>query len=270
MHIVKPYATIVNFMGLPPDQRELLQRRDFQGARRYGVDAVRFIEETGRKCYRSEGLLTAESYIPFITNRVLKDRHTQMLRFSQVVVDFMVDRGIAQEITRHGATMTPQHESQRYCNYSKGKFGTSVGFIKPTNLTPEQNIWWWKMAGQAEQNYFDGLALGLKAQLAADALPRATASLLTLCGNFQAWRHFLLTRTTTQCHPKLLNLTVEDHLREMTSETLVDPTELGDYYGVVMRYMQPSLLAQFQIVFPLLFDDIESLGAHVVNMQKTR
>jgi thymidylate synthase (FAD) len=268
MHVVQPSARIVNFMGLPPEHRGWLEAQQFDRVRPYGVEAVRFIEETGRKCYRSEGARTPESYAAFIRSHVLGSRHTQMLRFSLVVVDFMVDRGIAQEINRHAATMTPQHESQRYCNYSKGRFGNSVGFIRPTGLTAEQEAWWTRTMEQAEQAYFEGLRLGLKAQIAADALPRATASLLTLCGNFQAWRHFLLVRTTKACHPKLLNLTVEDHLREEETGATIDPAVLAA--GEAAAAIQPSLLKQFQMVFPLLFDDIEPLGDHVTNMQKTR
>ena len=88
MHIVTPYSKIIRFMSDPV-------------ASDAGIDSVRFIEETGRKCYRSEGVSTADSYKQFVSQHALASRHTSMLRFSCVVVDFMVDRGVAQEITRN-------------------------------------------------------------------------------------------------------------------------------------------------------------------------
>src|ERR1017187_8584981 len=227
MHIVEPYAKIIRFMGFESEP----------GAGDAGIDSIKFIEETGRKCYRSEGSSTAESYKQFVGQHALASRHTSMLRFSAVVIDFMVDRGVAQEITRHGKTLDFQHESQRYCNYSKGKFGNSVGFIRPRGMNVHQDEIWTQAMKESEYSYFCLLKTGLKPQLAADALPRATASLLTAIGNFQAWRHFLLTRTTTQCHPKMLDVTND-------------------------------LLEQFKQTFPIIFDDIEPHGDFAVNMQK--
>ena len=242
MHIVEPYAKIIRFMGFESEP----------GAGDAGIDSIKFIEETGRKCYRSEGNSTAESYQQFVGQHALASRHTSMLRFSCVVVDFMVDRGVAQEITRHGKTLDFQHESQRYCNYSKGKFDNSVGFVRPRGMNDDQGAGWDIAMDSAETSYFRLLNLGLKPQLAADALPRATASLLTAVGNFQAWRHFLLTRTTTQCHPKMLDVTAlgNEH-----------PMGHGTYN---------SLLSQFKRTFPIIFDDIMSLGDFAENMKKPR
>jgi thymidylate synthase (FAD) len=240
MHIVEPYAKIIRYMSVPGE-----------GADDYGEEAVRFIEETGRKCYRSEGTSTSDSYKHFVGQHALASRHTSMLRFSCVVVDFMIDRGVAQEVTRHGKTLDFQHESQRYCNYSKGKFGNSVGFVMPRGMTDDQEGLWRTAMEEAEINYFKLLSSGLKPQLAADALPRATASLLSSVGNFQSWRHFLLTRTTAQCHPKMLDVTSNDTLD-----------------GTVI--LKNSLLDQFQRTFPVLFDDIEHGGDHIENMKKAR
>ena len=164
----------------------------------------------------------------------------------------LADRGVAQEITRHGKTLDFQHESQRYCNYVKDKFGSSVGFIKPRNLTTLQDQIWTMGMTYAETYYFDMLKADAKPQIAADLLPRATASLLTCIGNFQAWRHFLLTRTTTQCHPKMLDVTNNDAISES---------------GEILRN---SLLDQFKATFPIIFDDIPHSGDFAKNMQMAR
>lgn len=143
------------------------------------------------------------------------------------------------------------HNSQRYCNYSKGKFGNSVGFIKPRDLTTIQDGIWTMGMSYAETYYFDMLKAGCKPQIAADLLPRATASLLSAVGNFQAWRHFLLTRTTKQCHPKLLDVTIEPD-------------------DAMLDLIHASLLNQFKQTFPIIFDDIEPAGDFVENMKKAR
>ena len=43
---------------------------------------------------------------------------------------FKCSRAISHELVRHRA-LSPTQESQRYCNYSKGKFGGEVTFIMP-------------------------------------------------------------------------------------------------------------------------------------------
>lgn len=252
MHIVQPYAKIINFMGLPPEKRQ----DPLATWKPYADDSLRFIEEVGRACYRSEGGQTEDSFERFLTEHVMDSRHTKMMRFSQVAVAFQTDRGVAMEAYNHGMTHVGQMESQRYCNYSKGKFGNSVGFIKPREMTAIQDQIWTRVMERAELGYFDLLAQGLKAQIAADALPRATATYFTYIANLQGWRHFLLTRTTKQCHPKFLNLTV-------------DGTEIFDNDGALTEF-KDSLLDQFKFLWPIFFEDIEPYGTHVENMRKAR
>ena len=73
MHIVEPYAKIIRYMSVPGD-----------GAGDYGEEAVRFIEETGRKCYRSEGTSTVNPTSTSWASTALASRHTSMLRFSSL------------------------------------------------------------------------------------------------------------------------------------------------------------------------------------------
>lgn len=253
MHIVKPFAKITFFMGLP----YALRNDPIETWKPYADDALRIIEEVGRSCYRSEGAIEEDSFNPFLDAHVMKARHTKMMRFSQVIVAFQSDRGVSHEAYTHGVTHVGQMESQRYCNYSKGKFGNSVGFIKPRGLTALQEAIWAQTMGQAERNYFEMLNSGLKAQIAADALPRATATFWTFTANLQGWRHFLLTRSTKACHPKFLNLTVDG------------PTEI-EAESEDFRGLRLSLLDQFKLLWPTFFSDIKPLDEHVTNMSKVR
>lgn len=52
------------------------------------------------------------------------------LRFT---VKFTMDRGGSQSVCRH-RKMSFCQESTRYCNYSKGKFGSEIGFIIPEKI----------------------------------------------------------------------------------------------------------------------------------------
>lgn len=48
----------------------------------------------------------------------------------RITVKFILSRSIAQEYTRH-RVFSYSMESQRYCNYSRDKFGNEITFIKP-------------------------------------------------------------------------------------------------------------------------------------------
>ena len=60
-----------------------------------------------------------------------------------------------------------------------------------------------------------------------------------------------LTRTTKQCHPKLLDVTIEPD-------------------DAMLDLIHASLLNQFKQTFPIIFDDIEPAGDFVENMKKAR
>ena len=79
------------------------------------------IESYGRVCYKSEGLITEDSAIPFI-RRILKSGHESVIEHEKITVKIICDRGVTHEIVRHRIASYSQ-ESTRYCNYSKDKFG---------------------------------------------------------------------------------------------------------------------------------------------------
>ena len=84
----------------------------------------------------------------------------------------ITSRIISQQFTRH-RVMSPSQESQRYCNYSKGKFNSEIQFIYP--------VWYKDCSERAiqlytdhmlhtEKTYFGLLEEGLLAEDARDAL----------------------------------------------------------------------------------------------------
>jgi thymidylate synthase (FAD) len=150
-----------------------------------------------------------------------------------ITVEFCVDRGIQQEITRH-RLFSYSAESTRYCAYNKDKFDGEIKVIQPKGLDEKQLALWRHAVAWSESDYIDLTDLGVKAQVARDVLPLCLASVFEMTGNPRSWRHFLLQRTTDKVHPKLLDVTL-------------------------------PLLESFKLAVPILYDDIEPLAHPAVN-----
>lgn len=124
----------------------------------------------------------------------------------RITVHFVLDRSTANEFVRHRVFSFAQ-ESQRYCNYSKDKFGNEVTFIIPcwTNL-PEQEYGdkvnpkvfnrgntngietsYIDSLRQAEYNYFNLLNQGWKPQQARAVLPNVCKTELVMTGFVDDW-----------------------------------------------------------------------------------
>lgn len=81
-------------------------------------------------------------------------------------------RIISQQFTRH-RVMSPSQESQRYCNYSKGKFNNEIQFLYPIwyeNCTKKAIQLYTAHMIHTEKTYFGLLKEGLLAEDARDAL----------------------------------------------------------------------------------------------------
>ena len=151
---------------------------------------------------------------------------------------FTCSRAIAQELTRHRA-FSFLMESQRYCNYSKDKFGGEVTFIIPHYLSElkagryinHEGDWysdleyadptdiimkdsdthnkWNSMLHcfeMAEQEYQYLLKTGATPQQARDVLPNATKTELIMTGFASDWRYLLDLRyfeKTGPVHPDM-------------------------------------------------------------------
>ena len=113
MKIIKPFATILT---------------DISNG---GIKELQFIEQAARTCYKSEDKITQDGEsAKALIKQLIKSGHEAMLEHSSLSVKFVVDRGVSHEIVRHRLFSFAQ-ESTRYCNYSKGKFGSELTFIEP-------------------------------------------------------------------------------------------------------------------------------------------
>lgn len=137
------------------------------------------------------------------------------LHEKRFTVKIICSRAIAQELTRHRAFSFAM-ESQRYCNYSKGKFNNEVTFIEPYFIDDTRefdgeaydNVYELLCSAyeEAEGHYLTLLDNGFPPEAARDVLPNATKTELCMTGFESDWKYFLDLRlygTTGKPHPDM-------------------------------------------------------------------
>jgi len=171
-------------------------------------EILRNIESYGRVCYKSEGMITEDSAIPFI-RRILKSGHESVIEHEKVTVKIICDRGVTHEIVRHRIASYSQ-ESTRYCNYSKDKFGNELTFIKPCfwpEDSQEYKIWEEQMQ-MVENNYIKLIELGVLPEQARSILPNSLKTEIVVTMNLREWRHFFKLRTSKRAHPQMREIAI--------------------------------------------------------------
>jgi len=162
----------------------------------------------------------------------------------RISVKFTTSIGITRELIRHRA-FSFMNESTRYCNYSKGKFGSELTFVIPEwiyniqaevasyrNSRGESMDWimslannellttlsnndekvavYWDCLSEAETTYNFLINNGLKAQDARSILPLDTKSEIIMTGFIDDWIHFFALRSyiaaTGKPHPDVQKL----------------------------------------------------------------
>lgn len=129
-------------------------------------------------------------------------------------------RSVSHEIVRHRVSFC--QESQRFCNYSLGKFGNEVRMVLPEmihDLYPDLTIddimklpytmenapfiIWKESLECAEAGYLQLLKLGMKPEQARSVLPNDTATELVMTATESKWRNFVELRTSEHAHPDI-------------------------------------------------------------------
>lgn len=190
-----------------------------------GIAILKWIEICGRVCYKSEKNIMDGSAERFC-KMILKNGHEAVLEHCSFTVKFICDRGVSHEIVRHRLASYCQ-ESTRYCNYSKGDFGSEITVIKPCFLEVGTYAYeeWRQSCRRAEEAYFQLLNWGCMPEEARSVLPNSLKTEVVMTANIREWRHFLKLRTSPRAHPQ-------------------------------MREVAVQLLAACQSRIPILFDDI--------------
>ena len=221
MKIIKPYYTILSNIS--------------DG----GIKELQFIEQAARTCYKSEDKITEDGEsAKALIKQLIKSGHEAMLEHSSLSVKFVVDRGVSHEIVRHRLFSFAQ-ESTRYCNYSKGKFGSELTFIEPCFWDEDSNFYlMWKLCCmEAEKDYIRFIEDGATPQEARTVLPNSVKTELIVTGNYREWRHFFKLRTDKAAHPQMREVTI-------------------------------PLLAELQRRIPIVFDDIRVVDAEQMTRNK--
>ncbi len=190
------------------------------------VKIMRNLERACRTCYRSEGLITEDSYKKLLKNCINRG-HESILEHEKITIRMICDIGVYKDLTRHrfGSFSI---ESTRYCNYGKDKFDNEIKFIKPCNIeegTEEYTEWHWCLS-QIEESYMKMTELKCTPDQMRMILPHSTAAEVTMTANIREWRHILDLRTKKMTHPAIRQLLI-------------------------------PLLLKFKYTMPELFDEIE-------------
>ncbi len=244
MKIVKPYAKIMDPESLS--------------------GALGRIEYAARISHGSEDAQTADSADRFIRAVVLQHGDWSVVEHVSASVEFLVDRGITHELVRHRIASYTQ-SSTRFINYAK-KMPPTFIYPKPdveckycaAGEEPEFNEYsqwthgvgpirefcgydfaWLRAISEAEAAYSHLLSSQWRPQEARSVFPNALSSKIVTTMNLRTWRHFFLMRTSKEAHPQMRQVTI-------------------------------PLLAEFQRLVPVLYEDIIPESRQVENIAKGR
>ncbi len=190
-----------------------------------GNEILKHIEKTGRVAYKSEDKISADSARTFI-RKIINNKHEAVIEHYSITVRVVCDRGVTHEIVRHRLASYCQ-ESTRYCNYTKGKFGSEITVIEPVfwDKNSEKYQIWERAMKTAEHAYSALIESGATPQEARSVLPNSLKTEIVMTMNLREWRHFFALRTAQNAHPQ-------------------------------MQEIAQPLLDEFKKRIPLIFDDI--------------
>jgi thymidylate synthase (FAD) len=166
------------------------------------------IELAGRTAYKSEDKITPDSARNFVKMIILRG-HLSVLEHQSITVRIICDRGVSHEIVRHRLASYTQ-ESTRYCNYTKGKFGSEITVIEPCFWSQDDEKYrvWKQTIEQIESGYNKLIELGATPQEARSVLPNSLKTEIVMTMNLREWRHFFTLRTSPAAHPQMREIAI--------------------------------------------------------------
>lgn len=187
-------------------------------------DVSRLWEVFGKDSYINEEGLPKGRFIRHIDPRILT--REERIVHQDVSIKITCDRGVTHEIVRHRPASYLQ-ESTRFCNYSLGKFGTSISVINLENgmaiedrysergdrdIIFDQILDEWRLAMEdAEKHYLKMIELGASPQIARSVLPNSTKTEIVMTANLAEWEWFFKLRTDKAAHPQMREITLPLH-----------------------------------------------------------
>lgn len=120
--------------------------------------------------------------------------HESPLEHSILSVTLRTNRGVTHELVRHRLA-SPNQESTRYCNYSKGRFNRSVLFVEdPRVINKIGRDKFIEGCEKCEQEYFYRLDSKCSSDEARGALNNDVCSRIKITTNYREWRHIFQLR----------------------------------------------------------------------------
>ena len=192
-----------------------------------GEKILRDLEKIARLCYKSENRIGEGTHIRMLRSLIDKG-HEAMIEHAKITVKIVCDRGVSHEWVRHRIASYAQ-ESTRYCDYSRGKFGSGITVIKPLGIDiPGEETIWRQAMEDANKHYQAMRKIGSPPDRARSVLPISLKTEIYATFNMREWRHFFKLRTPLKAHPHI-------------------------------RFIARGLLDTFKESIPVLFDDLEYL-----------
>ena len=167
-----------------------------------GIEIMKKIEKACRTCYRSEGMVSEESYKNLLKN-CLNRGHESVLEHEKITVRIYNDLGSYKDLTRHRHASF-SIESTRYCSYDKDKYGNEIAFVNPAYIEDKEIYEEWKKAMQEiEARYMKMKELGATTDMFREVLPHSVSSEYVMTANIIELKHILSLRTTKHVHPSI-------------------------------------------------------------------
>ncbi len=168
-----------------------------------GETVLKHIERCGRTCYQSFDKMGDDTHIRFASH-IVERHHESVLEHFSVSVKFIIDRAIANELTRHRVASFSQ-ESTRYCCYSKEKFKGEITVIRPIEMDAQSKAYqyWFDNMLEIEKTYLKLIELGEKPETARSVLPCCLKTEIVATANLREWRHIFKLRCSDAAHPDI-------------------------------------------------------------------
>lgn len=215
------HANVIFSMPDIPQNRKIFEMRDIRGLNiscEKNLIVVsgnmRALRDIARQHHVHDFLLTignplfyiAENASPVLTG--LKIEGVQQSRFSEmhnyVTTHSTCDIGAYKDITRHRLASF-SIESTRYCNYSKGKFGSELTMIEPCNIEKGSEMYheWLNCMEAIEKTYMKMAELGAKGDQLRMTLPHSSKADMIMTANLTEWKHIFSLRCHMAAHPSV-------------------------------------------------------------------
>jgi flavin-dependent thymidylate synthase len=138
--------------------------------------------------------------------------HESVIEHESITVLLTSNRGFTHELVRHRIGVAYTQESTRYCNYAKGKFGSSITVTGRTEEEMEKSARalddWLHGLKALEKVYMSLVEEGVKPQIARDVLPQVLKAEIVCTANLRAWRHIFRLRCSPRAHPDMRGLMI--------------------------------------------------------------